>query len=328
MRLSLLSFLRLAACLLSACQTPADRTPTSAVAAIGTHSGTNVANTPMPDELYELNRRFLSSYQARRAVVKTAVEPLIVASFDTLTFTWKGVTETNDVIPELYHSLKAVAHVPVGLYFKLQAVARGGGDISPALANELQSYRDQIAATVPALARAGFNATQRARQDEIFRRSLALCDDVKRTGKLDAAQLPAFARALGPALLATTAEAARVQLTATHAVVMQWRQRVPAERWRELTVVVRGPQTPRRLNIFTQYFARVLAEPGHHLGYPLESRHLIYAETLLPGRDHLDLMATTFMDGDASEAFFGDRWVMGLDLLADAVKDELRRLKF
>ena len=27
-------------------------------------------------------------------------------------------------------------------------------------------------------------------------------------------------------------------------------------------------------------------------------------------RDHFDLMATTFIDGDASEAFFGDRWRM------------------
>ncbi len=34
-------------------------------------------------------------------------------------------------------------------------------------------------------------------------------------------------------------------------------------------------------------------------------------------RDHLDLMATTFVDGDASEAFFGDRWRMSRDVLAD-----------
>lgn len=325
MRLSLLSLSLFAALLLAACHTPASPT----VARTESAAGTNVADTPMPDELYQLNRQFLSAYKARRAVVKSMVEPLIVASFDTLTFTWKGVTETNEVIPEIYHSLKAVAHVPIGLYFKLQgAVGPGGGAIPPALATELQSYRDQIAATAPALAKAGFNAAQRARQEEIFRRSLALCDDVKRTGRLDTAQLLAFSRALGPALLANAADAAIVQLNATHAVVTQWRQRVAAERWRELTVVVRGPQTPRRLNIFTQYFARLLNEPGHQLGYPLESRHLIYVETLLPGRDHLDLMATTFMDGDASEAFFGDRWLMSRDILGDAVKSELRRLKF
>ena len=320
----LLLFLPLAAALLMGCQTGDHTQPRAA-----STPGTNVANTPMPDELYELNRRFLSSYKARREVVKSTVEPLIVANFDTLTFTWKGVTATNEVIPEIYHSLKAVAHVPIGLFFKLQPIARpGGGQIPPALAAELQAYRDHIAATAPALAKAGFTPAQRARQEEIFRRSLAFCDDLKRTGKLTPAELNTFARALGPTLLANASEAALVQLTATHAIVMQWRQRVPAERWRELTVVVPGPQTPRRFNIFTQYFARVLAEPGHHLGYPLESHHLIYAEYLLPGRDHLDLMATTFMDGDASEAFFGDRWLMSRDLLADAVKAELRRLKF
>lgn len=320
-RLSLPLF---AAVLLTACQTTDHARPHAASA-----PGTNVANTPMPDELYELNRLFLGSYKARRAVVKSTVQPLIVANFDTLTFTWKGVTVTNEVIPEIYHSLKAVAHVPIGLFFKLQPVARPGGGVIPAtVAAELQAYRDQIAATTPALAKAGFTPPQRARQEEIFRRSLAFCDDLKRTGKLAPAELQAFSRALGPALLANAGEAAIVQLTATHAVVMQWRQRVPPERWCELTVVVPGPQTPRRLNLFIQYFARVLGEPGHHLGYPLESRHLIYAEHLLPGRDPLDLMATTFMDGDASEAFFGDRWLMSRDLLADAVTRELRHLKF
>jgi hypothetical protein len=53
---------------------------------------------------------------------------------------------------------------------------------------------------------------------------------------------------------------------------------------------------------------------------------LIYAESIMSNRDHLDLMATTFVDGDASEAFFGDRWRMSRDLLADGAQKYLRRL--
>jgi len=45
-------------------------------------------------------------------------------------------------------------------------------------------------------------------------------------------------------------------------------------------------------------------------------------------RDHLDLMATTFIDGDASEAFFGNRWRMSRDVLADGAQEYLKTLKF
>lgn len=317
--LSLLAPIFLAAC----------HTPEQAKAPSAGRGATVLANTPTPDELDKLNQLFLGSYKARREVVKRAIEPLIVADFDTLLLTWNGVTTTNEVIPEIYHSLKSVAHVPIGIFFVLQPVARpGGGEISPALATTLQTYRDQISSSASALDRAGFTPMQRVRQKEILHRCMALCEQTKRAGRIDTAELNQFSRALGSALMANAAEAAIAQLNATHAAVMQWKRRVPPERWRELAVVVRGPQTPRRLNVFTQYFARVLDEPGHNLGYPLESRRLVYAEYILPGRDHLDLLATTFMDGDASEAFFGDRWLMSRDLLADTVRRELKRLKF
>jgi len=39
-------------------------------------------------------------------------------------------------------------------------------------------------------------------------------------------------------------------------------------------------------------------------------------------------MATTFIDGDASEAFFGDRWRMSRDVLADGAEDYLKKLNF
>jgi hypothetical protein len=114
----------------------------------------------------------------------------------------------------------------------------------------------------------------------------------------------------------------------THAAVMRWKKRIPPDEWKRLVVVVRGPQMPRRMNILTQYFAKVLDEPSHNLGYPLESRRLIYAEFIPPGRDHLDLMSTAFIDGDASEAFFGDRWRMSRDLLADGAQEYLRGIRF
>ena len=70
------------------------------------------------------------------------------------------------------------------------------------------------------------------------------------------------------------------------------------------------------------------APEGSLRGVGLESRHLIYAESLSGNRDQLDLMATTIIDGDAGEAFFGDRWRMSRDLLADGAERHLRRMRF
>jgi hypothetical protein len=133
---------------------------------------------------------------------------------------------------------------------------------------------------------------------------------------------------VSPWILKNADEAAAAQLDMTHAAVMQWKKRLPADDWHRLVVVVGGPQMPRRLNILTQYFARAIGERSHYLGYPLESRRLIYAEVIFSNRDQLDLMATTFVDGDASEVFFGDRWRMSRDLLADGAKRHLDKLGF
>jgi hypothetical protein len=129
-------------------------------------------------------------------------------------------------------------------------------------------------------------------------------------------------------MLENANDAAAAQLDMTHAAVMNWKKRIPADDWKRLVVVVPGLQMPRRMNILTQYFAKALGEPSHNLGYPLESRRLIYAEFIPQGRDYLDLMATTFIDGDASEAFFGDRWRMSRDVLADGAEQYLKKVSF
>src|SRR5690606_20904614 len=99
----------------------------------------------------------------------------------------------------------------------------------------------------------------------------------------------------------------------------------PAD-WKKLIVIVRGFQMPRRYNIATVYFSWLLDENPHRLGYPGESRRLIYAEFMSKTSTPLDLMATTLLDGDASEAFFGDRWRLSRDILADGARRRVREL--
>ena len=334
---ALLRFFHFAFAILAFCGCQSDRPRgPSSPAILGTPpTAATLQMTPsggaynIPDPLVSLNKLFLEGYKQRLGVVSSNTRPLIVASFSSLILYWNDTVETNRAIPDIYHALKTVAHVPFGIFLRVHPYANEVGDVVPdAILADLNKYQERIGEAEASLADAGYSPVQLARQRGI----LATCRDYIRTvidsGKAKREELLAFAHKAGPFMLADANEAAAAQLDTTHEVVMRWKKKIAPEAWKRLVVVIPGPQMPRRLNVFTQYFAKVLGEHGHNLGYPLESRRLIYAESPSRGRDHLDLMATTFIDGDASEAFFGDRWRMSRDVLADGAKEHLKRLKF
>jgi len=287
------------------------------------------ATDAIPAALLKLNQLFLDGYKARQASLRTNISPLIVANFSTLELYSHGLAETNRCIPDTYHALKAVAHVPFGIFLRVEAFADAEDARIPApVLQALDIYKTQVEAAVSSLPAAGFSEIQIVRQRRILGASLAYLKNVMATKTAARNQLMSFAQEVGPMQLENANDTAAAQLEMTHAVVMKWKQQIPAEEWKRLVVVVRGPQMPRRMNILTQYFAKLLREPSHNLGYPLESRRLIYAEFIPKDRDALDLMATTFIDGAASEAFFGDRWRMSSDVLADGAEQYLKTVSF
>ncbi len=283
----------------------------------------------IPESLVALNKLFLDGYKERQAFVKTNTSPLIVANLSSLILYCNGVVETNRCIPDIYHALKSVAHVPFGIFLRIDGYAKDPASLLPGpVLDDLRVYPARIAEAEASLIEAGFSPAQLTRQQAILGECNLYLTNLLTTGTTSRKELLAFTHKLGPWMLKNADEAAAAQLDMTHSAVMQWKKRIPPDDWQHLVVVVRGPQMPRRLNVLTQYFAKVTGERSHHLGYPLESRRLIYAEFLMKDRDELDLMATTFLDGDASEAFFGDRWRMSRDVLADGAKEYLKKLKF
>jgi hypothetical protein len=283
----------------------------------------------IPDPLLALNGLFLNAYRERQAFVRTNTSPIIVADFDRLILYRNGLTETNRSIPAIYHALKTVAHVPFGIYLSVEPCTRiVAGPVSESVKNNLKSFLEKIQTVERFLPEASFSPEQIARQRSILEACEAYLTKVVSTRTASRVELLSFVHRVATLVLANADDAAAAQLDMTHAVVMKWKRRIPPEEWNRLVVVVRGPQLPRRLNILTQYFAKVLHEPGHGLGYPLESRRLIYAEFIFNNRDQLDLMASSFLDGDASEAFFGDRLRMSRDLLSEGAKKHLKEMKF
>ena len=280
--------------------------------------------SPHSPSLDDLNGLFLEGYKRRREQVRDATSPVLVVNFGTLELHYQGETKKEVGIPPVYHHLKSIAHVPLGLYARI-TYYRAAPNPS-ALRAEMETYRDKIQAVLPTLGSYGFTQKQLARQEKILTASLQIAG--KAAGGRDPHELPLekYARQLGPLMLQNADEAAAAQIDLTHQRVMDWKKSIAPADWKKLIVIVRGFQMPRRYNIATVYFSWLLDEKPHRLGYPGESRRLIYAEFIARNNGPLDLMATTLLDGDASEAFFGDRWRLSRDILADGARRRVREL--
>src|SRR6266404_665793 len=128
--------------ILCGCQS-ARRGTSALTPAIAGLSSTNPVNTAasdgshgVPESLTALNALFLDAYKQRQAFVKTNTSPVIVADFSSLILYRNGVTETNRSIPDMYQALKAVAHVPFGIYLRLVGYANESPTLLPELVIE------------------------------------------------------------------------------------------------------------------------------------------------------------------------------------------------
>src|SRR5262249_22947861 len=132
-------------------------------------------------------------------------------------------------------------------------------------------YRSRVAAVGKVLEKRGLSDASLERQRKLLDGSLQFLDAVLEAKKAKADEVRAFARKMGPLLLANAADAAAAQLDALDKQVKGWRAEVPADEWKRLRVVVMGSAMPRKNNLAVQYFSRLLGEKG-------EGLRVVYAE--------------------------------------------------
>ena len=180
---------------------------------------------------------------------------------------------------------------------------------SPARAAELRTLvraaRDGLAPLFP--------PADVARQERILDRSLQLLDDALRPGGIDKERLAAFARDLGPLLLANADAAAGLELAELDRATALLGKGLSQQEWQGLRVVIIGSHMAREGEVSQQYFCRLLDEPR-------EGARVIYAEGLWRDKEAMDLLATHLVDLGAGAAFFGDPMRMHRDILADGAR--------
>jgi hypothetical protein len=274
------------------------------------------AGPVQPQALTALNNAFRAAYADAKGRVLASSGPTLIVNGDNLALLRDGRRIEANVGTPIYDPVKTIAHIPLAIYVTLTP---GDGAIGDDRLKTLAGLRDLIPPAAASLDTLKLSATTLARQKHIVSASLRFVDDVAGSRKFARSSLLAFARAMAPLLMENVAEATRAQLDALHPQVSAWRRDLSPREWSELHVVIIGPHMPREDLVVTQYFLRLLNEPG-------EGGRVVYAESLWDEPKALDLLGTHELDGSAGEAFFGDYMRMHRDLLGDAAKQYLPRL--
>ena len=225
--------------------------------------------------------------------------PVLVVLSDVLVLVRPGGLrhEASLTLP-VFHTLKSLAHAPVGLFTRLAVPSANGGD---------------AAVLVDALARAALEVegVLEAADLAVVQDLLARCRGLL-ASEISRARLDAFARAVGPAVLRLTELATRAQIEALHARVTELVAVLPREDVARLEVIVTGVHQARARSFAMQYFqARLREREG------VEAR-VTYGEGIASEAEAVALVGTRRLDRAIATAFFGDERRLQRDVLGDA----------
>jgi hypothetical protein len=270
------------------------------------------------DPLLELNSRFRAAYAQARKDLLAKHGPVIIADGASVVLLHHGKrTEVN--VTAMADIVKPVSHTPLAIYAIL--LAAGDGELPEESLTKLRGIRELIEPAAKSLVGRGLPDDIVSLQKQILTASASFLDEVLATKKVKAEARLAFTRKLGPLLLESTAFAATTQLDEMHKQVMAWKADMTAAEWRQLRVLIPGSSPPRKDNLRTQYFARLLGEKG-------EGDRIVYAEALFEESRALNLLGSYQLDTGIGADFFDDPSRMHRDLLADGAAAHLKKMDF
>ncbi len=277
------------------------------------------AEAPPDDPLLRMNASFRAAHAAARKEMLSKCGPVVLLDGDNLILLRGGKRAEARGIPEIYHTLKAVAHAPVAVEVLLTPY--GDGPISAERLAGLKDYREQVAKAENALEGRGLSEAQLARSTKILSKARSFLDDAIKKGSATRENVQTFTRAMSELVIEQATDAARAQLEMTHKQMKKWKADLSAEEWKALHVVIIGSAMPRKGNLAVQYFSRLLSEKG-------EGLRILYAESLWDEAKALNLLGVSLVDSNMAVDFFGDDMRMHIDLLAPLAEKLLKEMKF
>jgi hypothetical protein len=265
---------------------------------------------------------YLATVKSLAAMHPTFVE---IAGNDLILY-HDGQEQSVRVLPDIYHALKDVAHVPFATYLVLSRFAGANHTFTLEQISQLQDLSAKISSARNALETGHFDGPQLFRQQQMIDTSVELLRESIRDKQIDRAILRRFARAMGPLMMANSDEAGCYQVREMHTQMMKWKTEITEAQWNSLVAINRSSHQPRYRNVGTQYFGWLFGLTDPKWAYPGESERLTYAEAPPKGLSSEDIVLSISIDADASFAFFGDRWRLSEDILSDGAARCIRQL--
>jgi hypothetical protein len=267
------------------------------------------------DPFESLNEAFRQQHAAAREREWSRRGPVILVEFDKLTLVNGDDRKSAEIIPPRYHRLKSIAHTPFAIYLCLSDV--GNSPVDERQQTQLKDIAARIKVVQDVLESADFRPEQLQRQRDILDRCSTFIADTLKTKSAGPKELEAFVAGLRALVLKNVAEAAELQIRAIDTQIAAWQQALPGLDWGNLKVVIEGSALPRKQNLATQYFARLLGVSG-------ECPRLVYAESLYDEAKALRLLNATAVDARAGSLFFDDPTFLHRDLMAGVTAAFLR----
>lgn len=273
------------------------------------------AQAPTPPLFNELNMAARESYAAARALALKSDQPIFLVT-DTVTLIKGQDLGSLPYTPTLYHELKSISHLPLGVYSA--SIGLLESPTEQAWMERLRTLRKQVDSAEVELSKAPMTDSQKTRQQNILSLSRTYLDDILSRKSIDSASVTRYARSLAPYLLGNATDAAKVQIdTLDHAVRELSKKLKPGE-FEKAIAVITGPKTPREGNLQFQYFVYAFG-PGS------AGTRVIYMESIFDREAALGVLRTVLNDRKASQAFFGDTYRLERDMMADGATVELMR---
>jgi hypothetical protein len=270
------------------------------------------------DPLVELNSRFRAAYAQARKELLAKQGPVIIADGDSVILL-RGGKRTEVNVAAMADIVKPISHTPLAIHVLLTSA--GETELTEERMKDLRGIRELIDLAGKSLAGRGLPEDIHTVQTQILAESARFLDDVLANKKVKAAARLAFTRKLGPLLQTSAGYAASTQLDAIHKQVMAWKADMTAAEWKQLRVLLPGSAPPRKDNLRTQYFARLLGENG-------EGERIMYAEALFDESRALSLLGSYQLDTAIGIDFFDDPASMHRDLLAGGAAAHLKKMTF
>ncbi len=278
--------------------------------------GAAAGDKALPQSVQELDAAFRSRYLSVQNAVSRAISPVIIAGGGKVILISAGKREESAFIPPAYDILKTADHVPLAIFAEL--VEATAAPLRPEKRRSLGELRALIVRAEADIDQDGLQPAALVRTHKAFDSSLEFLDRVLAADRVSSEELRSFCQVQTPILMANAYDAVALELGSLHRQVMRWKERMSADEWRALRVVVMDVHMARTGERTMQYFEKLLGEAE-------EGRRIVYLEGSNDESAALALLGKHIVDARIGQAFFSDPMRMHRDLLSDAAEEYLRK---